>query len=249
MPLARLSAGQSFGETALLTGEPRTATVTAMSDVVLLKISKEHFDELLDESPRLRQTVETLNSQRILQNVATLRERPDAAAWQKIALANVQRLSRKEQEALLAKHAATGSPLALFLGATLDGIPASVVIGSSFESLDAFRFTFLVAIFLSSIPEAIGSTLGMRQAGFSTRRIFTLWSLLVLAAALAAALGSVFLAGAPPVLLTLVGAVAGGGILAMVASVMMPEAYEDGGPAVGLATIVGFLTAFLFAFV
>ena len=249
MPLARLSAGQSFGETALLTGEPRTATVTTMSDVVLLKISKEHFDELLDESPRLRQAVETLNSQRILQNVATLRERPDAAAWQKIALANVQRLSRKEQEALLAKHAATGSPLALFLGATLDGIPASVVIGSSFESIDAFRFTFLVAIFLSSIPEAIGSTLGMRQAGFSTRRIFTLWSLLVLAAALAAALGSVFLAGAPPVLLTLVGAVAGGGILAMVASVMMPEAYEDGGPAVGLATIVGFLTAFLFAFV
>ncbi|MFO7640403.1 MAG: cyclic nucleotide-binding domain-containing protein [Candidatus Competibacteraceae bacterium] len=249
MPLARLSAGQSFGETALLTGEPRTATVTAMSDVVLLKISKEHFDELLDESPRLRQAVETLNSQRILQNVATLRERPDAAAWQKIALANVQRLSRKEQEALLAKHAATGSPLALFLGATLDGIPASVVIGSSFESIDAFRFTFLVAIFLSSIPEAIGSTLGMRQAGFSTRRIFTLWSLLVLAAALAAALGSVFLAGAPPVLLTLVGAVAGGGILAMVASVMMPEAYEDGGSTVGLATIVGFLTAFLFAFV
>lgn len=249
MPLARLSAGQSFGETALLTGEPRTAAVTAMSDVVLLKISKEHFDELLDESPRLRQAVETLNSQRILQNVATLRERPDAAAWQKIALANVQRLSRKEQEALLAKHAATGSPLALFLGATLDGIPASVVIGSSFESIDAFRFTFLVAIFLSSIPEAIGSTLGMRQAGFSTRRIFTLWSLLVLAAALAAALGSVFLAGAPPVLLTLVGAVAGGGILAMVASVMMPEAYEDGGSTVGMATIVGFLTAFLFAFV
>jgi len=36
--------------------------------------------------------------------------------------------------------------------------------------------------------------------------------------------------------------------LAMVASVMMPEAYEDGGPSVGLATIAGFLAAFLFAF-
>ncbi len=34
-----------------------------------------------------------------------------------------------------------------------------------------------------------------------------------------------------------------------VSSVMMPEAYEDGGPAVGLATIAGFLIAFLFAFV
>ncbi len=215
----------------------------------MLKIGKEHFDELLDESPRLRQAVESLNSQRLLQNVATLRERPDAAAWQKIALANVQRLSRKEQDLLLAKQAATGSPLALFLGATLDGIPASVVIGANFETLDAFRFTFLVAIFLSSVPEAIGSTLGMRQAGFGTRRIFTLWSLLVLAAALAGGLSSAFLAEASPVLLTVIGAIAGGGILAMVSSVMMPEAYEDGGPAVGLATIAGFLIAFLFAFV
>ncbi|MGB5062419.1 MAG: cyclic nucleotide-binding domain-containing protein [Candidatus Competibacter sp.] len=249
IPLARLAAGQSFGETALLTGEPRTATVTAITDTALLKIGKEHFDELLDESPRLRQAVETLNSQRLLQNIAALRERPDATAWQKIALANVQRLSRKEQDVLLAKQAATGSPLALFLGATLDGIPASVVIGANFETLDAFRFTFLVAIFLSSVPEAIGSTLGMRQAGFSTRRIFTLWSLLVLAAALAGGLSSAFLVEAPPVLLTVIGAIAGGGILAMVSSVMMPEAYEDGGPAVGLATIAGFLVALLFAFV
>lgn len=247
--LARLSSGQSFGETALLTGESRTATVRAITDVTLLKIGKEHFDELLDESPRLRHAVETLNSQRILQNVAVLHERPDAKAWQKMALANVQRLSRKEQEALLAKHGATGSPLALFLGATLDGIPASVVIGSNFETLDAFRYTFLVAIFLSSVPEAIGSTLSMKQAGFSTQRIFTLWSLLVLAATLAAALSSIFLAEAPPVLLTLVGAIAGGGILAMVSSVMMPEAYEDGGPSVGLATIAGFLSVFLFAFI
>jgi ZIP family zinc transporter len=34
----------------------------------------------------------------------------------------------------------------------------------------------------------------------------------------------------------------------MVSSVMMPEAYEDGGPMVGLATIAGFLCAFLFSF-
>jgi hypothetical protein len=33
----------------------------------------------------------------------------------------------------------------------------------------------------------------------------------------------------------------------MVSSVMMPEAYEDGGPAVGLATIAGFLISFLFS--
>ncbi len=247
--LARLAEGQSFGEMALLTGEPRTATVTALTDVELLKIAKEHFDELLDCLPRLRQAVETLNSRRILQNVTVLREQADAGAWQKRALANIQRLSRQEEAALMAKHAAAGAPLALFLGALLDGIPESVVIGSSFVSLDAFRFTFLAAVFLSNLPEAIGSAVGMQQAGFSTQRILILWGLLVLAGALAAALGNIFLADAPPTLLTLVGAIAGGGILAMVSSVMMPEAYEDGGPAVGLATIAGFLAAFLFTFV
>ena len=246
--LARLAEGQSFGEMALLTGEPRTATVTALTEVELLKIAREHFDELLDCSPRLRQAVEALNSQRILQNVATLREQADAADWQQRALANIQRLSRKEESALMQKHAAAGAPLALFLGALLDGIPESLVIGSSFVGLDSFRFTFLAAVFLSNLPEAIGSAVGMQQAGFSTTRIFTLWGLLVLAGALAAALGNVFLADAPPALLTLVGAIAGGGILAMVSSVMMPEAYEDGGPAVGLATIVGFLISFLFNF-
>ena len=247
--LARLTEGQSFGEMALLTGAPRTATVTALTEVELLKIAREHFDELLDHSPRLRQAVEALNSQRLLQNVANQHEQADAAAWQKLALANIQRLSRLEEAALMAKHAAAGAPLALFLGALLDGIPESLVIGSSFETLDSFRFTFLAAVFLSNLPEAIGSAVGMQQAGFSTPRIFTLWGLLVLAGALAAALGNIFLAGAPPALLTLVGAFAGGGILAMVASVMMPEAYEDGGPAVGLATIAGFLAAFLFTFV
>ena len=43
--LARLTEGQSFGEMALLTGEPRTATVTALTEVELLKIAREHFDE------------------------------------------------------------------------------------------------------------------------------------------------------------------------------------------------------------
>ncbi len=247
--LARLTEGQSFGEMALLTGEPRTATAMAITDVELLKIAREHFDELLDRSPRLRQAVEVLNSQRLLQNVAALREQADAAAWQKLALANIQRLSHQEAATLMAKHAAAGAPLALFLGALLDGIPESLVIGSSFVGLDSFRFTFLAAVFLSNLPEAIGSAVSMKQAGFSTKRIFTLWGLLVLAGALAAALGNIFLAAAPPTLLTLVGAIAGGGILAMVSSVMMPEAYEDGGPAVGLATIAGFLAAFLFTFV
>ncbi len=246
--LAELGAGQSFGEMALLTGEPRTAAARATTKASLLRIDKEHFDELLERSPRLRQSIEELNSNRLAQNVSSSRGSMDADLWREVAVKNIQRLTRLEEMALMRKHAAVGAPLAIFLGAMMDGIPESVVIGSSFISLDTFRFTFLAAVFLSNLPEAVASAVGMKQAGFSNFKVFGLWTMLVFAGGAAAAVGNIYLSGAPPVILTFVGAVAGGGILAMVSSVMMPEAYEDGGPAVGLATIAGFLSAFLFNF-
>ncbi|MCU0453726.1 MAG: cyclic nucleotide-binding domain-containing protein [Bacteroidetes bacterium] len=246
--LATLEGGQSFGEMALLTGEPRTATARTSNDTKLLRIDKEHFDELLERSPRLRQAVEDLNSQRLAQNVATSRGTMDADLWREVAVKNIQRLTRLEEMALMRKHAAAGAPLAIFLGAMMDGIPESVVIGSSYVSFETFRFTFLAAVFLSNLPEAIASAVGMKQAGFSNFKVFGLWTMLVVAGGVAAAFGNLYLAAASPTLLTFVGAVAGGGILAMVSSVMMPEAYEDGGPAVGLATIAGFLGAFAFNF-
>ncbi len=246
--LAELGPGDSFGEMALLTGEPRTATAFAVKDSTLLKIDKEHFEELIERSPNLRRAVEELNSERLISNVEKSKGTVDANIWHKVAVANIQRLSRSEEVAMLKKQAEAGAPLAIFLGAMLDGIPESIVIGSSYVSIDTFRFTFLAAVFLSNLPEAIASATGMKEAGFSTFKIFALWGSLVIAGAVAAALGNVFLSDAPPAALTLVGAVAGGGILAMVSSVMMPEAYEDGGPSVGLATIAGFLCAFLFSF-
>ena len=44
--------GQAVGELALLTGEPRAATVTAVRDSDLLRLSRGSFDRLLDRHPR-----------------------------------------------------------------------------------------------------------------------------------------------------------------------------------------------------
>ena len=245
--LAELGAGESFGEMALLTGETRTATVCAATDVSLLKIDKEHFDELIDRSPTIRLAIEKLSAKRLADNVRAFSGTEDASQWQEVALGSLQRLSRNEEVRLMAKHASTGAPLAIFLGVMLDGIPESIVIGSGFSSFATYEFTFLIAVFLSNVPEAIASSMGMHDAGFSNQKIFGLWGALVAAGVIAAALGNIFLLGAPSTVITLVQAVAGGGILAMVSSVMMPEAYEHGGSEVGLSTIAGFLCAFLFS--
>jgi putative oxidoreductase len=51
--LTELAAGNYFGEVALVTGQPRSASVEAIEDAILIKVSKEEFDRLLDQNPPL----------------------------------------------------------------------------------------------------------------------------------------------------------------------------------------------------
>jgi len=51
--LTDLRSGSYFGEVALVTGQPRTASVEAMEECRLIKISKTEFDAFLDQNPQL----------------------------------------------------------------------------------------------------------------------------------------------------------------------------------------------------
>ena len=51
--LTELAAGAYFGEVALVTGQARSASVEALEDATLIKVSKEEFDRLLDQNPQL----------------------------------------------------------------------------------------------------------------------------------------------------------------------------------------------------
>jgi voltage-gated potassium channel len=52
----QMSEGQYFGEISLIDGEPRSATVTAAEDVVLLKLGSSDFESLLSV-PAVARTV------------------------------------------------------------------------------------------------------------------------------------------------------------------------------------------------
>jgi membrane protein YdbS with pleckstrin-like domain len=54
-PVRFLQAGDSFGETSLLVGEPRDATVIARTDLEVVYIEKADFDHLLSRRPEIRQ--------------------------------------------------------------------------------------------------------------------------------------------------------------------------------------------------
>lgn len=138
-------------------------------------------------------------------------------------------------------------PMAIVLGAVLDGIPESLVLGLSLLSGEGLSLTLLAAVFLSNLPESMAATVGLEARGRPRGRILGLWVIVVLVSACAAALGFALLDGAPPELLAFVQAFAAGAILTMLADTMMPEAYEHGGAVVGLSTTLGFTLAFLLA--
>ena len=62
--VARLEAGKFFGETALMTGEPRNATVVAAEDSELLAISHEALEQTLDGHPQLAETMSRVLAER-----------------------------------------------------------------------------------------------------------------------------------------------------------------------------------------
>lgn len=65
MILAELGPGESFGEMALLTGEPRSASVRASQDTRLLRLMKNDFDRLLQAQPSLARELLGIFGQRL----------------------------------------------------------------------------------------------------------------------------------------------------------------------------------------
>jgi zinc transporter, ZIP family len=138
----------------------------------------------------------------------------------------------------------SGSPLAIVLGTVLDGIPESLVIGLTISEGGAVGASYLVAVFISNLPEAISSTAGLVESGWRKARILWMWIAIAMVSGLSSLAGYSLFQGASPETVSFVLTFAAGGILAMLAETMMPEAYQHGGRLVGIATTLGFAVAF-----
>ena len=135
-----------------------------------------------------------------------------------------------------------GGGLGIVLGAVLDGIPESVVIGASLLTGETASVAVIVAVFLSNIPESISASSDLLRGGWSRGRVLLLWVIVVAASTLAAGLGYVALEGASGSWISAIQAFAAGAILTMLADEMVPEAFEytEHNKTVGLALAFGF---------
>jgi ZIP family zinc transporter len=134
--------------------------------------------------------------------------------------------------------------LALAIGALLDGIPESIVIGLSMLAGGAVSMVAVVAIFLSNLPEGLSSAAGMKKAGRSARYVFLLWASIALISGVSSLLGYTLFSGFSNEVIAATMAVSAGAVLAMIADTMIPEAFEVAHNFTGLITVIGFLVSF-----
>jgi zinc transporter, ZIP family len=137
-----------------------------------------------------------------------------------------------------------GSGLAIVLGAALDGVPESIVLGLTIASGGETGLAFFAAVFLSNLPEGIAGTAGLQKGGWDRWRIIRLWSIVVIASAIASLVGATLLAGGQGEVHAFILGFAGGAILTMLADTLIPEAFENAGNLAGLMTTLGFGLAF-----
>ncbi len=64
IPLAQLGPGDFFGEVSLLTGRPRTATITAREPVMAIELAKESIDRIAETHPEVRSVLEEFYERR-----------------------------------------------------------------------------------------------------------------------------------------------------------------------------------------
>ncbi len=78
-----LQGGQYFGEMALLTGEPRSATVEATEDSELLMLDKEDLRTIMRDNPQVAEVISNVLAQRQLRTERAREELEDAQAREK----------------------------------------------------------------------------------------------------------------------------------------------------------------------
>ena len=235
-----------FGGRSFITGAPRPVTAVAVDDCELWVLRKSDFDSLIRSfraiHERVRDYLEGAETRDFLGASGLAARRVER--WIRHATRNVDSGRLIPTAAELIRHVDLhkGAPLAIWLGILLDGIPESLVIGGAAVE-GHVSFSLIAGLVLSNYPEALSSSVGMRQQGMRFARVLFMWTSLMVLTGIGAALGSEFFVEANPHAFAIVEGVAAGAMLTLIAQTMAPEAYLKAGPVVGLATLMGFLAA------
>lgn len=153
--------------------------------------------------------------------------------------------SGPESREVMRKGARSGVGWALLAAVVLDGVPENLALGVSL--VEGASVSLLVAIFASNLPEALVGAVAMREGGRPPRAVVGIWVACGFVLAVAVVAGRLFAGGLGDPVLSVALGFAGGAVLASLADTLMPEAFQQGGPWIALATTAGFFVSFILA--
>ncbi|MGI9432115.1 MAG: cyclic nucleotide-binding domain-containing protein [Myxococcota bacterium] len=264
-PLQRIGSGGILGELALVANVPHRTSALAATEGEALVLGRKAFERWRTLCPEFDAGVRELATDRLEE----VRQRDavigaEEEQWARAAISALRTGSSVPTPAEVRRMADEhpGAGLAVWLGMLIDGIPESIVIGAGFVGLltarlaagdtlgfaEAIPYTLVAGLFLSNFPEALSSSIAMRQQGWQAGSIVGLWSLLMAVTAIGAGVGFLIGESLPHVAVAGVEGIAAGAMLTAIAATMLPEAVHlsGSGSRVGLGTLFGFLSAISF---
>jgi ZIP family zinc transporter len=138
-----------------------------------------------------------------------------------------------------------GGPLGIVLGSVVDGVPESLIFGIQLAAGVPISLAFLAAVFVSNIPQALAPSADLIRSGWRIGRMLGIWGAVVVACGVASALGWIVASNIDTVTGARAAAIAAGGLLAMLTGSLVPFAYEKGGSAAAVGTVVGFCASLI----
>jgi len=255
--------GDLVGEISFLSHGAHSAQAVAQHGTVeLLVLHKRQYEELSKDHPELVSAVKAMAAKRIEENLHQIdRTYVQKQDWANIAIealttGGAEIPSSSDVKAMHGEHSNAG--MAIWLGNLLDVIPEGFVVGTVMLAIvikasaagavlgfmDVIPVTLVGALFLANFPEALAASVNMKQQGFSSKRIISLWVLLTIICAIVSALGAYLGEEIPHSYLIFVEGIAAGAMLTMIGSAMLPEAAHLSTPNVaGFSTLLGFVSA------
>lgn len=241
-----LKPGDPVGELSFVTGATHTVSAIALTDVQVWTLRKRDFEEMIQQSKNLEESVKTFLEQPKMQNYLLKQQNftpSQAGQWIQKACQSMNAghliPSVSAMSNTVAQH--KDAPMAIWLGLLMDGIPEALTIGAHLVTAPLSP-SLLAGLFIANYPEALSSSRGMKEQGFSIPKILIMWSSIMLITGILAAIGSLLFTNVPDNLVSLVGAMATGAMLTVISETMLPEAYAKGGTIVGMSTLLGFLS-------
>jgi len=130
--------------------------------------------------------------------------------------------------------------MGIVVGNVNDALPESLIFGIQLGSGLVLSWPFVVAVWVSNIPQALPPAAAMAKDGWTRSRQGLLWGSVVVVAGICSAVGFAVAGALGDVNGARLAAFTIGGLVTMLTTSMIPFAYERGGLAAGIWAVVGF---------